>query len=113
MARVFEKKKSFGMVKLFFFIIVVIALLISIWWVSGSLSASQNEEQLKIAEDAVRRATVQCYSLEGRYPPGLDYLVENYGLTLNKDKYIYHYSSVGTNMMPTIRVFTVSGTQGA
>jgi hypothetical protein len=45
---------------------------------------------------------VQCYSLEGRYPPDLAYLEKNYGLTLDKGKYVYHYRTIGENMMPRI-----------
>jgi hypothetical protein len=91
----------------------VIAILIAIWWVSGSLSASQQSEQIKIAKEAIVRATVQCYALEGRYPQGLDYLVEHYGLTLDQDKYIYYYTSNGfSNMLPRIEIFPINGETG-
>jgi hypothetical protein len=105
MARVFSEKKSGGKVKMFFFIVAAIAILIAIWWAAGSLQSSHSEEQMKIAKEAIIRATVQCYSIEGRYPPGLDYLEENYGLTLDRDKYVYYYQAVAENIMPNIQLF--------
>jgi hypothetical protein len=60
-------------------------------------------------KEAIVRATAQCYSLEGRYPPDLDYLEQNYGLALDHDKYVYHYQTIGENMMPRIDLFPLSG----
>lgn len=62
-------------------------------------------ERLKAAEQSVARATVQCYAIEGRYPPDLDYLEENYGLILDREHYVYHYRLEGSNLMPEIQVF--------
>lgn len=90
---------------MFFFIVAVIAILIAIWWLAGSLDSSNDEEQMKVAKEAIVRATVQCYSLEGRYPPGLDYLEENYGLALDREKYVYYYQVIAENIMPNVRLF--------
>jgi hypothetical protein len=105
MARVFREKKQVGGVKSFFFIIAAIVALILIWYAASSLGDSHSAESEKIGREAIVRATVQCYSLEGRYPPSLEYLEENYGLTLDRKKYVYYYQSIGTNMMPDIRMF--------
>ena len=104
MARVFSERKSTGRIKLFCFAVLIIAIIIGIWYVAGSLQKSQSDEQIKIAQDAIVRATVQCYSIEGRYPTGLKYLTENYGITLNEEEYVYYYQSIGANIMPNIRV---------
>ena len=45
-----------------------------------------DEQGVKIAEDAIRRAVVNCYALEGSYPETFEYLKENYGLEINEDK---------------------------
>jgi hypothetical protein len=107
MARVFREKKSMSGVKIFIFIVAAIAALILIWNVASSLASSNRAETEKINREAIIRATVQCYSLEGRYPPSLEYLEQNYGLTLDREKFIYYYQSIGTNMMPDIRMFPV------
>ena len=42
--------------------------------------------------DAIRRASVQCYAIEGRYPPSVEYLEENYGIQIDRDRYNVFYS---------------------
>lgn len=65
---------------------------------------SSQAESLRITEDALRRAVVSCYALEGRYPPDVAYLQEQYGLQLNEEKYIVHYEIFAENIMPEITV---------
>ena len=59
----------------------------------------------KTAEQAVRRAAVQCYTIEGRYPANIEYLRENYGLAVDSDRYVIHYQRLGQNLLPEIAVF--------
>jgi len=104
MARVFSKKKQSGSVKLFLFVVAVIAALILIWYVASTLGNSQSRESERIAKEAIVRGAVQCYSLEGRYPPSIEYLEEYYGLSLDRDNFNFYYRPIGENMMPDIRV---------
>ncbi|MDR1042542.1 MAG: hypothetical protein LBL54_01395 [Clostridiales Family XIII bacterium] len=104
MARVFREKRSYWALKLLIFVAAAAALIVLVWNVASSLDRSQEVESMRMGEEAVVRATVQCYSLEGRYPPDLEYLEKNYGLTLDKDKYLYHYETVGENIMPRIKL---------
>jgi hypothetical protein len=55
--------------------------------------------------DMMERAAIQCYALEGMYPPDIEYF-KNYGIILNEDKFIYYYenNAIG-NYMPDIEVF--------
>lgn len=66
------------------------------------ISTRQN---LELTRQAVRRAAVQCYANEGIYPPDLTYLQENYGLTVNTDKFYVEYDGFASNIMPTIEVY--------
>ena len=79
--------------------------IVSVIIVVGNVSRSASQDRLKAAEQSVARATVQCYAIEGRYPPDLDYLEENYGLILDREHYVYHYRLEGSNLMPEIQVF--------
>ncbi len=115
--RVFAKKKKLSpssvlkmIVPWALFLIVVVAVIIGV----QNVSKSSEGESLRTMEQAVRRSVVQCYALEGRYPPSLDYLQEHYGLHLDTDKYVYHYQVTGANLLPQIVVFsTGSGSAGA
>lgn len=69
-----------------------------------SFSGNAGNKSLKSLEQAVKKAAVQCYAIEGNYPPDIDYLAEHYGIILNKDAYFYHYEITGSNIMPNIIV---------
>jgi len=102
--RIFRAKRASGAIKLIVYIVVVIGIVVLMILGIGRLGQTQSAEQLRVAEDAIVKAAVQCYALESRFPPGLDYLEANYGLVLDRDKYIYHYQAIGSNMLPQIRV---------
>ncbi|MBN2559054.1 MAG: hypothetical protein JXB33_09905 [Clostridia bacterium] len=57
-------------------------------------------------EDTIRKYVIQCYALEGSYPPGLDYLAKNYGLILDDGRYVYYYDAFAANIMPDIEVYS-------
>ena len=83
------------------FILIVAVILAGV----NNVLQSGRDEQLKVMEQAVRRSVVQCYAIEGRYPQSLDYLADNYGLILDKEKYVYHYERLGANLVPEIFIF--------
>ena len=82
------------------FIIVAAAVIAGV----GNVSQKSSDEELKMAQDSIRRAVVSCYAIEGRYPDTYEYLKENYGLTVDEDKYIVHYEIFASNIMPEITV---------
>lgn len=70
---------------------------------------TKNSNQRVLASvDAIKRAAVQCYALEGSYPPDISYLEEHYGLVLNRDKFYYYYQTFGSNIMPQVGVYEKS-----
>ena len=73
-------------------------------------SSSENmEEQLVL--DAVRRAALTCYAVEGAYPQSIKELERGYGLAYNKDAYIVSYDAFASNVMPDIQVLRKGETQ--
>lgn len=89
-----------------------------LWWLAGAAlvlalaaaavwpGAAQDlrEGSREAVRDAVVRSTVQCYAVEGVYPPNLAYLEEHYGLRVNQDTFIVSYDIFASNQMPDIRV---------
>ncbi|MBR4725715.1 MAG: hypothetical protein IK071_08055 [Lachnospiraceae bacterium] len=63
----------------------------------------QQDQELTLA--AVRKAAVQCFADEGRYPATLDYLVENYGVHIDEDSFMVAYDCAAANVFPNISVF--------
>lgn len=85
---------------------VVIFLLITAacsWGFDSQLTRTE-EESRKILEDSLQRATIQCYALESRYPPSVEYLEENYGIVIDWEKYHVFYNGFASNVMPDLTV---------
>ena len=71
--------------------------------INGAQSRN-SEQQLIVQKKAIERAAVLCYALEGFYPPQIKYLEEKYGLIVDRDKFLVHYSTFGSNIRPEISV---------
>lgn len=69
------------------------------------------DEGVRVAEEAVLRAAVSCYAIEGAYPESYEYLCKNYGVAVNEDKYIVQYSVFASNIMPEITVIAKGGAE--
>ena len=73
----------------------------------SSVEAYENratQQQAENVREVLKKAAVQCFALEGSYPPDLEYLAENYDIVLDTDKYFYYYEIAGSNLVPNIRV---------
>lgn len=57
----------------------------------------------------LRRAAATCYAVEGRYPPDLDYLTQEYGVSFNPKKFHVFYQLAGANLTPDITVISAEG----
>ena len=72
------------------------------------IASRTSAEQLDVLTQAIQRASVQCYAIEGRYPPSVEYLEGHYGLSIDRDKYNVFYSGWASNIMPDITVIPVN-----
>ncbi len=68
------------------------------------IAQKSTEEGAANLQKAIKRACVQCYAIEGRYPSSVDYLVDNYGIQIDTDKYAVFYEGFASNLMPDITV---------
>lgn len=84
-------------------VILIIILALSLM-IAASPSKELDAESISAIRDAVRRTALQCYAVEGVYPPDLEYLEENYGLKINTRDYIIVYEAFASNLPPSIRV---------
>lgn len=90
-----------------YMILFVVVAAFAVWWLLQSMAeitAGASEAGLQQLEQAIWRAAVVCYATEGRYPPDIQYLEENYGIQINARKYIVEYQVYAQNMMPDITV---------
>ena len=63
-----------------------------------------SEESAAAIRAAVERSALQCYVVEGIYPPDLPYLEENYGLQINTNDFYVTYTAFASNVPPTVIV---------
>ena len=85
---------------------VVIFVLIAVFFIqaveySGRSSIEKEQETL---ENAISRDIVQCYALEGMYPPSLSYMEDHYGLTYDKNVFFVDYQPIAANLYPDYTV---------
>ena len=83
------------------FALVIAFLLAAVTYFGGFY----NRQNLTIIKQNVQRAAVECYSVEGIYPPDIEYLEEHYSFTYNSDKYYIFYETFASNVMPTVEVY--------
>ncbi len=92
--------------------LVVFALILgAIFSLTGEVGQRSEKNQLHIVRDAVKRATVTCYAVEGCYPPTLDHLERHYGLAFDANRYAVVYDAFASNIMPSIRVIAKEGVE--
>ena len=92
--------KTIGMPVLLFTAMLAIFIVGVIYF--GNITTEQN---LALTKNAINRAAVQCYANEGFYPPTLDYLEKNYGVTIDRNSFDVDYDCAAANIMPNITVF--------
>ena len=71
-----------------------------------SMSGRMDREGEETLRSAIARASVQCYAIEGRYPPSVEYLEENYGIKIDRNRFNVFYEGFASNVMPEITVFS-------
>ena len=99
-----------GQNKGLFLAMVVFALLV-VLFLFFLLTATQRNEanEREMMSDALRRAIVTCYSEEGKYPPSLDYIYENYGVRIDESRYVVFCDVIAANVMPSVDVISIGG----
>ena len=85
---------------------VIIFVLIAVFFIqaveySGRSSIEKEQESL---ESAIARDIVQCYAIEGMYPPSLSYMEEHYGLTYDDNVFFVDYQPIAANLYPDYTV---------
>ena len=89
----------------FISVIIIIVLIVYMYIAVDNAQRKSDEESYNILSDAIMRSAVQCYAIEGFYPPDIEYLENNYGLLVDHNKYFVSYSVFASNIIPEVQVF--------
>jgi hypothetical protein len=71
-------------------------------------AAANRAEGARFLEEAMLRAAIHCYAIEGSYPESLAYITENYGIHIDRRKYFVSYEIFASNILPDITVITLN-----
>ena len=85
-------------------IIFTVAIMLMVVLGLQQTSESSSAEGLRILEDSLRRAVVMCYAIEGRYPESIEYIEANFGIFIDRTRYVVHYRVFASNILPEITV---------
>lgn len=89
--------------------VAFIAMVLVLVFALSQVDKTSDGEQTRSLENAVLRATLTCYAVEGRYPTNVQYLQDNYGIVYNDDKYIVTIDAFASNLLPDIHVMSKGG----
>lgn len=95
-----EKKNISHIIPLLLLVVILICFVVF----ADKISDSNDKRGKDILENALTRSITQCYALEGMYPSSLDYLIDNYGLTYDSNRYYIDYRFIGSNLRPDITI---------
>jgi uncharacterized membrane protein YfbV (UPF0208 family) len=103
-------KSSFAGRFLPYLVFIIVFSLVLVFVITGLNQASESSasEGLRIAENSIHRAVINCYASEGIYPPSFEYLKEHYGISVDENKYVVHYTIFASNIMPDITVLQIN-----
>lgn len=81
-------------------------ILLFILFLRGIASVSETTigKQAEALQSALDRSIIQCYAVEGTYPPSLEYMEAHYGLTYDHDRFFVDYTSIGSNIYPDVTI---------
>lgn len=101
-----RKHKRISYLEAIIMILFFVAIIISFSFGFSGVKSTTHQEQINEATNSVKKAVILCYSIEGEFPPDIEYLKDNYNLIVNDDKYIIHYNVFASNVMPEIVLFS-------
>lgn len=101
-----ERKRS-GSMRLILLLAVFLAAALLLLFAAGRIGRDTGAQQAALLKDAIDNAVVGCYAAEGRYPESLDYLVENYGIQIDREQFVVIYDAFADNVRPRVQVIRI------
>jgi len=103
----FVKNKNISRVRALLPIVITVLVLAGILYGASKTQEQATAQALKMTEESIRRAAVQCYALEGIYPVNIDYLMDHYGIRPDTRRFVVHYQFIADNLLPDITVIPI------
>jgi hypothetical protein len=88
-------------------ILLTLAVVLAVAVGMGQADESSRAEGARFLEESILRAAIHSYATTGQYPENLAYIVQNYGIHINRTRYAVHYEIIASNILPNITVITL------
>lgn len=98
-----DKRKSRAPIIVCLIIVAVIVVLAALWAFKVP-TKDIRDDTAEAVKSAVERSALQCYVVEGVYPPDVKYLQDNYGLQVNTRDFYITYNAFSENLPPEVTV---------
>lgn len=101
----FNNQRQFSFLKNMVISILIFFGIMLVFYIGvSSLSHTSDREQEATLRSAVTESAVHFYAVNGCYPESLDTLIEDYGITYDRELFFVDYQPQGENIMPEISV---------
>jgi len=104
MDHVLRTKKANAVWKIIFSVCLFALILLLFLFAVQKIGRSADANGAETLRESIQRATVQCYAVEGRYPPDVKYLEEHYGIKIDQKRFHVFYEGFASNIIPDITV---------
>ncbi len=94
-------KNIFGVIAVSLLIVAIFSFFLT---ALNSVDEGKSLEDKTKLEDAMKKAALSCYAIEGAYPPSAQHLIENYAVQYDEERFVIKYEFYGSNLMPDITV---------
>lgn len=84
--------------------ILLIAVCIVFFLGTGRAGKETLKKEQETLEQALLHGAIHTYTLTGCYPESLEYLLEEYNIQYDHDRFIVEYVPDGSNLLPAIHV---------
>lgn len=105
--KLYAQSKRFRYRNVVLSLVIFAAIICAFVFSLNNISANAQSESKKAAENAIQKAIVTCYSVEGMYPENIEYLEEHYGIQIDRTKYVVNYQTIGSNVMPYVELVAI------
>ena len=94
-----KRRRTLALIALFMALVIVL-----VAFTVESMQQASREQGAASLRESILSSALQCCAIEGAYPQSLQYLEDNYGLTVNHQDYIISYEAFASNLMPSVVV---------
>ena len=105
-----RKEKFFKTVLLLFPLFLLLCIGLIFFIAIGRTSDATIQKEQSALLQTLENGAVRTYALKGQYPESLDELLSDYHITYDSSKFVIEYVPNGSNLLPSISVIPLTGT---